>query len=66
MYLLLNLIAYHKGGYYTVKKTYDKIFKFIADNNLIVKGYFYEDVLLDDLSIKGYENYVLKISIRVQ
>ena len=61
----LYLIAYHKGGYYTVDKTYDKILKFIADNNLTVKSYFYEDVLLDELSIKGYENYVLKISIRV-
>lgn len=61
----LYLIAYHNGGYYTVEKTYDKIFKFIADNKLVAKGSFYEDVLLDELSIKGYENYVLKISIKV-
>lgn len=61
----LYLIAYHIGGYYTVEKTYDKILKFIADNNLSIKSYFYEDVLLDELSIKGYENYVLKISIKV-
>ncbi len=61
----LYLTAYHKGGYYTVEKTYDKILKFINDNNLTIKSYFYEDVLLDELSIKGYENYVLQISIRV-
>jgi len=27
----LYLIAYHKGGYYTVEKTYDKILKFIDE-----------------------------------
>lgn len=62
----LYLIAYHKDGYYTVEKTYDKILKFLDDNKFIVKSCFYEDVLLDDFSIKGYENYVLKISIRVE
>ncbi|MEG2288384.1 MAG: MerR family transcriptional regulator [Clostridium sp.] len=62
----LYLIAYHEGGYYTIENTYDKILKFLSDNNLSVKSYFYEDVLLDDLSVKGYENYVLKISFRVE
>lgn len=61
----LYIIAYHKGGFYTVEETYDKVLRFIADNNLTVESYFYEDVLLDELSMKGYENYVLKISIRV-
>lgn len=61
----IYLIAYHKGGYYTVEKTYEKILKYIRDNNLTVKSYFYEDVLLDELSVNGYENYVLKISIKV-
>lgn len=32
---------------------------------LVPRSYFYEEVLLDELSIKEYKNYVLKISIRV-
>lgn len=62
----LYLIAYHEGGYYTIDKTYSKILKFIEVNNYLVTSYFYEDVLLDDFSVKGYENYVLKISVKVE
>lgn len=62
----LYLIAYHDGGYYTIDKTYSRILNFIEVNNYLVTSYFYEDVLLDDFSVKGYENYVLKISVRVE
>ena len=62
----LYLIAYHEGGYYTIDKTYDKILEFLDNNNYLVTSYFYEDVLLDDFSVKGYENYVLKISVKVE
>lgn len=62
----LYLIAYHEGGYYTIDKTYDKILEFLDNNNYLVTSYFYEDVLLDDFSVKGYENYVLKISVKVK
>lgn len=27
--------------------------------------FFYEDVLLDDLSVRGYEQYTIKISVRI-
>jgi len=62
----LYLTAYHEGGYYTIDKTYDKILKFLDSNNLLAVSYFYEDVLLDDFSVNGYENYVLKISVKVE
>lgn len=62
----LYLIAYHEDGFYTIDETYKKLLAFIEENNLIVKSYFYEDVLLDDLSVKGYENYTLKISVKVE
>lgn len=59
------LIAYHTGGYYTTSSTYKRIIEFIKENNLTVASDFYEDALLDDLSVRGYENYVLKISVMV-
>ena len=60
------VVAYHKGGYYTIGETYDKVLKYLKDNNISSEGYFFEDALLDELSVKGYENYVLKISIKVK
>lgn len=59
------LIAYHTGGYYTTSFTYKRILEFIKENNLTVTSYFYEEALLDDLSVNGYEHYVLKISVMV-
>lgn len=62
----LYLITYHKGGYYTTDITYKKILKYIQDENLIIKSCFYEDALLDDLTVHGYENYILKITVLVE
>lgn len=62
----LYLIAYHKGGFYTIDTAYKNIIEFINKNKLNVESYFYEDVLLDDLSVNGYENYMLKISVKVE
>ena len=59
------IVAYHKGGFYTIDESYKKILKYIDHNNISIEGYFFEDVLLDDLSVKGYENYVLKISVKI-
>ncbi|MGL4336055.1 MAG: MerR family transcriptional regulator [Turicibacter sp.] len=59
------LIAYHTGGFYTVEETYEKMLAYATNHQLILSGYFYEEVLLDELSVIGYENYVLKISIMI-
>lgn len=62
----LYLIAHHIGGFSTAPSTYKKILKFIEENNLTAESYFYEEAVLDDLSVNGYDNYVLKISIMVR
>lgn len=62
----LYLIAHHTGGFFTAHSTYKKILKFIKVNNLTPESYFYEEAVLDDLSVNGYDNYVLKISIMVK
>lgn len=59
------IVTYHSTGYLKLGETYQKIISFIQKNNLEVVGDFYEDVLLDELSIKGYENYLVQISIRI-
>ncbi len=62
----LYLIAYHNKGFYTIDQSYERILKFVKDNNLELEGYFYEDVLLDELSVSGYDEYLIKISIKVR
>lgn len=62
----LYLTACHKGGYETVLETYQKLIQYAEEQSLIITPYFYEDVLLDELSVKGYENYILKISIKIK
>lgn len=59
------LTAYHKGGYHTVPESYKKIIDTAAERSLALSGVFFEDTLLDELSVKGYENYMLKISIQI-
>lgn len=61
----LYLTVYHDGGYYTIDKAYKRIIEYAKKNNLELKGYFYEDVLLDELSVSGYEEYLVKISIKI-
>lgn len=57
------IVAYHTGGYDGLGELYEKIFKYAQSHQLDLKGYCYEDVLLDDLSVLGYENYALKVSV---
>lgn len=61
----LYLMAYHKDGSYTTEAVYTRILDFIKVNALKVESDFYEEVLLDELSMKGYENYILKVSVMV-
>lgn len=59
------LIAYHASGYSSVSEAYSRMLKFANDEGLDLHGFFYEDVLLDDLSVRGYEEYVIKISVLI-
>ncbi len=38
---------------------------FAKENNLKLGDYFFEDAILDELSVDGYENFVVKISIMI-
>ena len=56
-------VIYHKGGYDTAALDYSKLVEHIKAHGYTMGNYFYEDVILDELSMKGYDNYVLKISV---
>lgn len=59
------LVAYHDEGYMSIEKTYKRLVDYANDHKLNLKGYFYEDILLDELSVKGMEKYLVKISVNV-
>ncbi len=56
-------VIYH-GGFDTIYDAYWKLIEYMKDHKYTMGDYFYEDILLDELSMKGYENYVLKISVQ--
>lgn len=62
----LYLTVCHAGGYDTVPESYQLIFPYAKEHGYIPDGYFYEDILLDELSVSGYENYLLKLSVKVK
>ncbi|MEG2017167.1 MAG: MerR family transcriptional regulator [Clostridium sp.] len=62
----LYLTAYHTKGYSTINEAYIRILSYSNKNNLNLTGYFFEDVILDELSVHGYDNFLIKISILVQ
>ncbi|MFC4321224.1 MerR family transcriptional regulator [Litchfieldia salsa] len=59
------LVAYHNHGYSNIFDTYEALIKCATNRNLQPQGYFYEEVLLDELSIKGYEDYLIEVSVQV-
>lgn len=59
------LTAYHAGGYATVPEAYRRLLRHADRRRIPLCGPFYEDVLLDELSMKGYEHYLLGISILI-
>ena len=57
------LSACHVGGYETVGEVYRRLLDYAAAQALELRGPFFEDTLLDELSVEGYENYVLQASV---
>lgn len=53
-------------GYDGIAGAYAQLLTYLDGNDLEADGDFYEDTLLDELSVKGYENYLLLLSVRVR
>lgn len=49
----------------TIAEGYQKILAFAQERQMQLAPEFYEDVLLDDLSVKGYDHYLMKISVQI-
>ena len=59
-------VIYHRNGYSTASESYRTLFEFVKISGFVMGDYFYEDDILDELSMKGYENYMIKISVKIE
>lgn len=59
-------VIYHRNGYSTASESYRTLFEFVKKSGFVMGDYFYEDDILDELSMKGYENYMIKISVKIE
>ena len=60
------VVGYHKGDDKQMASSYFKIFKFMEQHHLKLKGYAYEEYILDEISVNREENYVTKMMIQVE
>lgn len=61
----LYAVMDHKGSYETMKNTYAKLKQFVVDNQLSINGDVYEVDLLNYLTEKNTDNFVIRISVSV-
>lgn len=57
---------YHHGGFDKAQDSYARLLAEIGTAGLKPTGFFYEDTILDDLTVFGYDNYAIKILIKVE
>lgn len=59
------LCIYHHGGFDNIQSTYEKILQFAEREKIALTGFFYEDMLLDTLTAKTEEDYLIRIGAEV-
>lgn len=59
------LTIYHNEGYWKTPKYQKKLMAYAQENNLETDDYFYDEYLLDELSITDDKGYLIKISLLI-
>lgn len=57
---------YHQGYTWNRKKVYDLIYGFAAERGLAPGEMWYEELILDELSVRRYEDYMVKVVVPVR
>lgn len=55
------LRAFHRGSYHTLNVSYEKMLHYASEHALELTELFYEDVLVDTLTEKNEEDYIVQI-----
>ncbi len=56
---------FHKNGYYTIDEGYTILHEYAKNNHLKLGKYFFEYLILDELSMAQIDEYVIKISVLI-
>ena len=59
-------MLYDAHGYENIHANCLKLLAYAKAHSLQLGDCFYEDVILDDLSTEGYDNYLVKLSIGIR
>lgn len=62
----LYVVGYSHGYFDQTIHMYPRLIEYIKKNNLTIVGNAYEQTLIDEVSIKDINNYVIKVSIEVK
>lgn len=62
----LYVTAYHLGDESTIGTTYKRIKEYLNKNNLQMKGYSYEEYILDEVAVESIDQYVTEIKVQVE
>ena len=60
------LTYFHAGSFDTVREGYQRLLDWADAHGLTLGELFWEDVLLDELAGKGYDQYLLRLSVFVE
>lgn len=55
--------VYHKGHWSTIGESYERLFAYLRERELSPGEEFYEDYMLDELTVQGQEHFVTRISV---
>ncbi len=59
------LVAYHKGDYFSISFTYDRLKTYCEEKHLTMHDYAYEEYLISEVATKNEKEYVTCITIGV-
>lgn len=60
------VVGYLKGYYTNAPTLYEEMINYVNNNNLTIIGYAYEDILIDEVTVKDINEYVIKVSIHIK
>lgn len=61
-----NYLSYfHHGSFDTLNKAYENIINYAKKNQIQLSDYFYEDLLLNEISVQSEDDFVIRITNKI-
>lgn len=59
------LVMYYRDYSWNMEKPYRVISRYAGETGLVTGRMWYEDLMIDELTVKGYEDYIVKVMVPV-